>query len=76
MERIIELLQGIRPEFNFNDSQNYIQNEMLDSFDMVILVTELEKVFGISIPGSDILEENFKDLESITRLVQRKGGLL
>ena len=71
MEKIIEILQSIRPEENFLDSDNFIEDGLLDSFDLITLVTELDKTFSISIDGVDVIPENFKSIESIRQLLQK-----
>ena len=44
-EKILEILQDIRPEVDFNDSEDFIEDGYLDSFDMVALVSNLDKTF-------------------------------
>jgi len=46
---------------------------MLDSFDMVMLVATLDKTFGISIAGVDIIPENFQNLDTIAALLNKYG---
>lgn len=74
MEKIMEILQGIRPEFDFNTSEDFIEDGYLDSFDLVSLVSELDETFDISIDGLDIIPENFKSLDTITNVVKKNGG--
>ncbi len=74
MEKIMEILQGIRPEFDFNSSEDFIEDGYLDSFDLVSLVSELDDTFDISIDGLDIIPENFKSLDTITNVVKKNGG--
>ena len=74
MENIMEILQGIRPEFDFNSSEDFIEDGYLDSFDLVSLVSELDETFDISIDGLDIIPENFKSLDTITNVVKKNGG--
>ncbi len=69
--KIIEILGGLRPEYDFAASDDFIEEGMLDSFDVVSLVSELEDVFSISIDGEDIIPENFSSVESIKALVER-----
>lgn len=71
---ILSILARIRPEFDFRKSGNFIEDGMLDSFDMVILVGELDKTYSISIDGADIVPENFANLESIRRLLIKTGA--
>ena len=74
MEKIMEILQGIRPEFDFNSSEDFIEDGYLDSFDLVSLVSELDDTFDISIDGLDIIPENFKSMDKITNEVKKHGG--
>ena len=70
-EKILEILQDIRPEVDFNDSEDFIEDGYLDSFDMVALVSNLDKTFCISILGEDIIPENFANLEAIENIVKK-----
>lgn len=73
MQTIEEILKGIRPEFDFMVSQDFISDGMLDSFDIVTLVSDLEKAYGISISGVDIVPEHFKNIASIENLLNKCG---
>ena len=65
-EQIIKILTELRPEFDFTqEGVNFIEEGMLDSFDVVNLVDELDTTFGISIDGVDIIPENFASVEAI-----------
>jgi acyl carrier protein len=70
-QKILAILNGLHPEFNFAESANFIEDGMLDSFDVVSLVAELEENFNIAIDGEDILPENFASIESIKELVSK-----
>ena len=48
-EKVLEILSNIRPEFDFSENLNFIEEGMLDSFDVVTLVADLDSTFGISI---------------------------
>ena len=71
-EKIIAILSDLRPEFDFTDeSLNFIEEGMLDSFDVVCLVDALDTEFIID--GIDILPENFSTIESIEALLKKNG---
>jgi len=73
-EKIVQILTDIRPEFDFNrEDVNFIEEGMLDSFDLVTLISELDATFGISINGVDIVPENFSSVDKIERLLQSKN---
>ncbi len=76
MEKIYELLNQLRPEFNFRESTDFIEDGYLDSFDVVSLVTELEDAFDCLIDALDIVPENFVSIESIASIVKKNGGNL
>jgi acyl carrier protein len=71
LDRILQLLASIRPESDFRGSSDYISDGMLDSFDIVTLVSDLDGSFDISIPGTEIIPENFRNAEAILALVQK-----
>jgi acyl carrier protein len=73
MEEILQILSEIRPEFDFMKSSNFIEDGLLDSFDIVTLVSSLDRKYSISIDGVDILPENFFNLESIESLLFKYG---
>ena len=74
-DRIIAILTEIRPEFDFSEEGlDFIEEGMLDSFDIVSLVDSLDTEFGIKINGVDIVPENFSTIEGIMQLVSKNGG--
>ena len=64
-EKILNILKDIRPEFDFTE------DGMLDSFDIVTLVSELEDNFDVLIDGEDVIPENFDSIESIMNIIQK-----
>lgn len=73
-QKVIKILQEIRPEFDFTEDINFVENGMLDSLDVINLVVTLDEQFGISIDGMDISPENFATVESIIALLIRNGA--
>jgi len=74
-EKIVKILTELRPEFDFSDEGvDFIEAGMIDSFDMVALVSELDSQFGISIDGIDIVPENFNSVEAIEALLKKNGA--
>jgi len=73
MKSIADILGRIRPEFDFTASNDFIGDGMLDSFDVVTLVAELDRNYGISIQGVDIVPENFQNLQTIEALLRKSG---
>ena len=68
--KIIEILNDTRPEFDFGKEESgFIDKGMLDSFDIISLVSDLEEEMGISISGDQILLENFSSISAIEALL-------
>ncbi|MGD9553980.1 MAG: phosphopantetheine-binding protein [Arcobacteraceae bacterium] len=76
MDRIREILVDTRPEYDFLDEVDFIEEGMLDSFDVITLVTELEESFDIQIDGADIIPENFCSINAIKELILKSGGTI
>jgi len=76
MKSVAEILKEIRPEFDFTNSTDFLADGLLDSFDMMVLVSALDKNYGISIPGTDIVPENFQNLQTIETLLCKNGARL
>lgn len=73
-DKILEILKNIRPEYDFETSTNFIDEGLLDSFDVVTLVADLENVYSIIIDGMDIVPENFTNVQSIILTIKKNGG--
>ena len=71
MEKIKEILASLRPEFDFETSEDFVEDGFLDSFDIATLVMELEKEFTCVIDGMDITPANFASYQAIYDLVNK-----
>ncbi len=71
MNRVLKILHNIRSQEDFLTSDDFISNGLLDSFDLLTLIREMENIFSISIDGTEITPENVKNLESIRSLLEK-----
>ena len=71
MEKLIEILKGIRPEIDI-ENKELVDSGVLDSFDIVTLVSELIDAFNIELSVEDILPENFNSVEAMMKLIESK----
>jgi len=71
MEELLKLLKKIKPEVNFEGNEHLIDNEELDSFDIVSIVSAINEEFDIEIGAGDIVPENFNSVEAIYNLIQK-----
>lgn len=70
MEKLIEILEGIRPDVDFRNETALIDDGILDSFDVVSIISELDDAFDVQIRITELDPENFNSAENIWNLVQ------
>ncbi len=70
MEQLLEILKGIRPDVDFENETALIDDGILDSFDVVSIISELDDAFGVQVRITELDPENFNSAESIWNLVQ------
>ncbi len=73
-EEIMAMLKELRPEFDFTDSDDYVMDGLLDSFDIISLSSMLEEKYGVTIDGLDIVPENYSSIQAIIAMVNKSGG--
>lgn len=71
MDELIALLEDINDEADFRNSTSLIDNHELDSFTILEIIAALDDHYGISIPASDIVAENFNSAEAMLKMVNR-----
>lgn len=70
-ERIIEILNDIDEDIVSSESNNLVEEGIIDSFTIVEILSDIEEQFGIKIPDVQVLPENFASVEKIVLLVER-----
>ena len=70
-DELLEILNDLHPEVDFTTETGLIDNKVLDSFDIVSIVTEISANFDISIPAGEIVPENFNAAQALFELVER-----
>ena len=70
-EELMEILEETRPEIDFETETKLIDDQLLDSFDIISIVSEINDTFDISINVNDLLPENFNSADAILALIIR-----
>lgn len=70
-ERVLEILQDVVPDVDFENEVNLISDSIVDSFAVVAMVNELNDELDIDIPAREILPANFETLDAIVALVEK-----
>lgn len=71
MDKLLEILQSIRPDVDFEHEDALIDDEVLSSFDIIAMVSEINVQYGIEIQVDDLLPENFNSIQAIEELIER-----
>lgn len=71
MEELMNILEELRPDVDFENETGLIANGILDSFDIVSLVTQLNDAFDIEIRPSDLIPDNFNSAKAMLALVEK-----
>lgn len=71
MNELMEILEELRPDVDFENEKGLIANGVLDSFDIVSLVGELNDAFDIEIKPNHLVPENFNSAEAMLALIEQ-----
>ena len=71
MDQLIEILNSLHPDVDFATATDLVDEGILDSLDIVTLVTEIDATFDVTIPAEEIVPENFNSAEALMALIER-----
>ena len=71
-ERIIEIIKELKQLPEFDESIGLIETGLIDSFDIMNLIMQLEEGFKVTINGDDLVPENFLTVSDIARMIDEK----
>ena len=71
MDEILEILNEVRPDVDFLAEERLIDDEVLDSFDIITIVGEFNEEFDIQIDVEDLEPENFNTVAAMKELIDR-----
>lgn len=71
MEKLIEILSELHSDVDFENTEDLVDDGILDSLDIVTLVTEIDAEFGVTIPAEEIIPENFNSAKALFELIER-----
>ena len=71
MEELLEILEDLHPEVDFETETALIDNKILDSFDVVTIVAEINEEFDVAIPAEELIPENFNSAQALWELIEK-----
>jgi len=74
MNLLLEILEDIHPDVDFENTTGLIDDGILDSFDIIRIVADVDEEFDVAIPPEEIVPENFNSAEALHELIERLLG--
>jgi len=71
MEALLKILQELHPEVDFDTHESLIDDKILDSFDIITLISEINEEYDVKIPVDEIVPANFNSAKALYALIER-----
>lgn len=72
MEELIQILRDLHPDVEFETCENLVDGGILDSFDIVTVISEISDTFDVVISANEIVPENFNSVKALYNLIRTK----
>lgn len=71
MDKLIDILTELHSDVDYMTEEGLVENGILDSLDIVTLVTEIDSEFDVRIPPEEIVPENFNSARALWELIEK-----
>jgi D-alanine--poly(phosphoribitol) ligase subunit 2 len=71
VEALLKIMEELHPEVDFNTREALIDDKILDSFDIITLITEISEEYDVRIPVDEIMPKNFNSAKALYALIER-----
>ena len=71
MEELLEILESLHPDVDYESCDTLIDDKILDSFDIIAIISEIDNTFDVAIPAEEIIPENFNSAKALWELIQK-----
>ena len=71
MEALLNILNELHPDVDFETADRLIDDKILDSFDIVTIVAEIDAEYDVAIPAEELIPENFNSAKALYALVEK-----
>ena len=71
MNDLLEILNDLHPEVDYETCDTLIDEQILDSFDIITIISEINEAYDVVIPAEEIVPENFNSAQALYSLIER-----
>ena len=71
MDVLLDILKDMHEDIDFDTYETLVDDKIIDSFDVITLVAEIDDRMGVSIPPEEIIPENFNSYRALSELIER-----
>lgn len=71
MDTLLEILSSLHPDVDFQSCKTLVDDKILDSFDIVTIISEIADAFDVTISAEHIIPANFNSAEALYALIQK-----
>ena len=71
MDELLEILKKVKPNVDFETEDALIDDGILDSLDVITIISEVTEAFDVSVPADEIVPDNFNSAEAMMELIER-----
>ncbi len=71
MEELLEILKKVKPNVDFETEDALVDDGILDSLDVITIISEVTEAFDVSVPADEIVPDNFNSAEAMMELIER-----
>lgn len=71
MDELLEILLDLHPEVDYDTEDGLIDNGILDSFDIITIISEIADAFDVVVPAKEIIPENFNSAQALWDMITR-----
>lgn len=73
MEELLKILKDLHPDVDFEKEERLVDNKILDSFDIISVISEIAEQFDVVISAEYILPEYFNSAKALYALIEKLG---
>ena len=71
MERLLEILEEINPDIDFENCTTLTDDGLLDSFGILEIVAQINDAFDVEVSAPEIIPETFNSAQALWAMIQR-----